>query len=186
MGKKVLMANPLLDFVMSVVRDPDAAAQYAADPAGAIHAANLTDVTSADVNALIPVVSESLSTAVPTSGAESLIGDAAGNVWSSGAATAAFDAFDDHASVPVIDDGHGLAANVIEQPDDSLHAGLDTLHDAGVPAVADFEDPSAQLTDGIIDDAPLVGDAADTDWHYAVDDAPHHLDTGDTGFDIFD
>ena len=29
------MANPLLDFVMSVVRDPDAAAQYAADPAQA-------------------------------------------------------------------------------------------------------------------------------------------------------
>ena len=66
------MANPLLDFVMSLVRDPDAAAQYAADPARAIHAANLTDVTSADVNALIPVVSESLSTAVPTTGAESL------------------------------------------------------------------------------------------------------------------
>ena len=51
------MANPLLDFVMSLVRDPDAAAQYAADPAQAIQAANLTDVTSADVNALIPVVS---------------------------------------------------------------------------------------------------------------------------------
>ena len=62
------MANPLLDFVMSLVRDPDAAAQYAADPAGVIHAANLADVTSADVNALIPVVSESLSTAMPSTG----------------------------------------------------------------------------------------------------------------------
>ena len=50
------MANPLLDFVMSLVRDPDAAARYAADSAQAIHDANLTDVTSADVNALIPVV----------------------------------------------------------------------------------------------------------------------------------
>ena len=180
------MANPLLDFVMSLVRDPDAAAQYAADPAGAIHAANLTDVTSADVNALIPVVSESLSTAVPTTGAESLIGDPAGNVWTSGAATAAFDAFDDHVSVPTIDDGHSIASNVIDQPDDSLHAGLDALHDAGIPTVADVEDPSAQLTGGIIDDAPLVGDATDTDWHSVVDDAQHHLDTGDTGFDIFD
>ena len=36
----------------------------------AIHAANLADVTSADVNALIPVVSESLSTAVPGTGAD--------------------------------------------------------------------------------------------------------------------
>ncbi|WP_123027968.1 Rv0340 family IniB-related protein [Mycolicibacterium stellerae] len=180
------MANPLLDFVMSLVRDPDAAAHYAADPAQAIHAANLTDVTSADVNALIPVVSESLSTAVPSSGTDLLDGDAGGNVWSSGAATAAFDAFDDHASIPTIDDGHSLATNVIQQPDDSLHAGLDALHDADVPAVADFDDPSAQLTGGIIDDAPLVGDAGDPDWQSLVDDAQHHLDIGDTGFDVFD
>lgn len=183
------MANPLLDFVMSLVRDPDAAAQYAADPAGAIHAANLTDVTSADVNALIPVVSESLSTAMPSTGAESLIGDPAGNVWSSGAATAAFDAFDDHLSVPTIDDGHAVASNVIEQPADSLHAGLDAIDDVGVPAIADIDDPSAQLTGGVIDDVPLVGDATDASdagWQSVVDDVEHHLDTGDTGFDIFD
>jgi hypothetical protein len=169
-----------------LVRDPDAAAQYAADPAQAIHAANLPDVTSADVNALIPVVSESLSSAVPGTGADLLGGDVGGNVWSSGAATAAFDAFDDHSSIPVIDDGHTLATNVIGQPADSLHTGLDTLHDADVPAIANFDDPSAQLTDGIIDDAPLVGDAGDTDWQSVVDDAQHHLDIGDTGFDVFD
>jgi len=179
------MANPLLDFVMSLVRDPDAAAQYAADPAGTIHAANLADVTSADVNALIPVVSESLSTAMPGTGAESLIGDPAGNIWSSGAATSAFDAFDDHLAVPTIDDGHSIASNVIEQPADSLHAGVDALDDAGVPMVADVDDPSTQLTGGIIDDAPLVGEATDTDWQSVVDDAQHHLDTGDTGFDVF-
>lgn len=180
------MANPLLDFVMSLVRDPDAAAQYAADPAGAIHAANLADVTSADVNALIPVVSESLSTAMPSTGVESLIGDPGGNVWSSGAATAAFDAFDDHMSVPAIDDGHSVAGNVIEQPSEPLHAGLDALDDAGLPEIPHVDDPSTQLTNGIIDDAPLVGDAGDTDWQSVVDDVQHHLDTGDTGFDIFD
>ena len=64
------MANSLLDFVMSLVRDPDAAARYAADPAQAIADANLTDVTSADVNNLIPVVSESLSMGAPTAGAD--------------------------------------------------------------------------------------------------------------------
>ncbi len=180
------MANPLLDFVMSLVRDPDAAAQYAADPAQAIHAANLTDVTSADVNALIPVVSESLSSAASITGADLLGGDAGGNVWSSGAATAAFDAFDDHASVPVIDDGHGPAGHVIEQPADSLHAGPEALHDADVRIAADFDDPATQLTGGVIDDAPLVGDAGDTDWQSVVDDAQHHLDIGDTGFDAFD
>ena len=37
------MANSLLDFVMSLVRDPDAAAQYAANPAQTIADANLTD-----------------------------------------------------------------------------------------------------------------------------------------------
>ena len=89
------MANSLLDFVMSVVRDPDAAAQYAANPAQAIADANLTGVTSADVNHLIPVVAESLSTAVPSAGFDSFDADA-GNVWASGAATAAFDAFGDH------------------------------------------------------------------------------------------
>jgi hypothetical protein len=180
------MANPLLDFVMSLVRDPDAAAQYAADPAGVIHAANLTDVTSADVNALIPVVSESLSTAMPGTGPESLVGDSAGNIWSSGAATTAFDAFDDHLAVPTIDDGYSIPSNVIEEPGDSLHTAVNAIDDAALPAAADIDDPSTQLTNGIIDDAPLVGDATDTDWHSLVDDAQHHLDTGDTGFDIFD
>ena len=179
------MANPLLDFVMSVVRDPDAAARYAADADQAIHDANLPDVTSADVNALIPVVSESLSMAAPSTGAEALADDPAGNVWASGAATAAFDAFDDDVSVPVIDDGHGLGASVIDQPDQSLHEGLDVLDDAGVPTVADAEDPSTQFTGGIIDDAPFIGEAADTDWQSVVHDDPQ-LDAGDSGFDIFD
>ncbi len=179
------MANPLLDFVMSVVRDPDAAARYAADADQALRDANLTDVTSADVNALIPVVSESLSMAAPSTGAEALVDDPAGNVWTSGAATAAFDAFGDDVSVPVIDDGYGVPASVIDQPDQALHAGLDALDDAGVPTVAGVEDPSTQFTGGIIDDAPFIGEAADTDWQSVVDDS-QHLDDGDSSFDIFD
>ncbi len=63
------MANSLLDFVMSLVRDPDAAARYAAEPRSSHRSTPIsTDVTSADVSQLIPVVSESLSTAVPTDG----------------------------------------------------------------------------------------------------------------------
>ena len=42
------MANSLLDFVMSLVRDPDAAARYAADPAAAIADAHLTDPAEAE------------------------------------------------------------------------------------------------------------------------------------------
>ena len=59
------MANSLLDFVISLVRDPDAAARYAANPAQSIADAHLTDVTSADVNNLIPMVSDSLSMTSP-------------------------------------------------------------------------------------------------------------------------
>ena len=179
------MANPLLDFVMSLVRDPDAAARYAADSAQAIKDADLGDVTSADVNALIPVVSESLSMAVPTAGAEALADDPAGNVWTSGAATAAFDAFGDGAAFPAFDDVHGVSANVIDQPDDALQSGLDVLGEAGVPTVAGVEDLSAQFTGAIIDDAPLIGEAVDTDWQSAVDDDAQP-ETPASGLDIFD
>ena len=92
------MANSLLDFVISLVRDPEAAARYAADPAQAIADAHLTDVTSADVSNLIPMVSESLSMSAPVTGTDILDEHSGGNVWASGAATAAFDAFDDHLS----------------------------------------------------------------------------------------
>ena len=63
------MGNSLLDFVMALVRDPEAAARYAADPAGALAAARLPEVTMADVNNLIPMVTDSLATAAPGSAA---------------------------------------------------------------------------------------------------------------------
>ncbi len=109
------MANALLDFVMSLVRDPQAAARYAADPGQAIADAHLTGVTSADVNHLIPMVSDSLSMSTPggTGGASEH-----GNVWASGAATAAFDAFPAHAPAQNSGaaDGHGLTGHVIDAP----------------------------------------------------------------------
>jgi hypothetical protein len=90
------MANSLLDFVMALVRDPDAAARYAADPAGALSAAQLPGVTIADVNNLIPVVTDSLAAATPGFGVLTDVGPATANIWASGAAAAAFDAFDIH------------------------------------------------------------------------------------------
>ena len=50
--------------------------------------------------------------------------------------------------------------------------------------MAEFDDPSTQLTGGVIDDVPLVGDAPDTDWQSMVDDAVDQVDPGDPGFDI--
>lgn len=129
------MANELLDFVMSLVRDSDAAARYAENPHQAIADAHLTGVTSVDVDNLIPVVSESLSMAAPSYGADA-VGDA--NVWASGAATAAFDAFSDHLPAPVLVDSH---EPVIQQP---VHTPLD-------PGVEQFTEPDL----GTFDAGPL-------------------------------
>ncbi|MGE2722601.1 Rv0340 family IniB-related protein [Mycolicibacterium celeriflavum] len=174
------MANELLDFVMSVVRDPDVAARFAADPDQAILDANLTNVTSADVHALIPVVSESMSalpTTVPTTGLDGGIAEAA-NVWSSGAATAAFDAFGDHVPAGVIDD---VSTALISDP------GVAELAAPGVPSVpsvAGVDDTSLQLdqpvVDDVADDVPTIDDFSD-----AVADV-QELDVDAGGFDIFD
>ncbi len=179
------MANSLLDFVMSLVRDPDAAAAYAADPAQAITDANLTDVTSVDVNNLIPVVSESLSMSVPSTGTDSLVADQAANVWASGAATAAFDAFDDHVPAVALDDVHSMTANLVTEPDAGVQSGLDVLADAGVPTVAGIDDPSLQFDGPVIDEAPIDERVDKDDWSHAVAD-DQHIDDDSSGFDIFD
>jgi len=190
------MANSLLDFVMSLVRDPDAAAAYADNPAQAIADANLTDVTSVDVNNLIPVVSESLSMAAPSVSSASPVSqggdgfdDGGGNVWASGAATAAFDAFDDHVPAAVVDDVHSVSTELVNDPDTGLQSGLDSLGGAGVPDVAGVDDPSLQFDGPVIDDVPVHETAADDSWSHSVSDYQqddHHLETDSSGFDIFE
>ena len=151
------MANPLLDFVMSVVRDPDAAARYAADPSQA-HPRRQSDRRHQRrrQRAHSRRVSESLSMAVPSTGAEALVGDPAGNVWTSGAATAAFDAFGDD----VVGPGNRRRVRRRGERDRAARQTrcmrvLTRSDDAGVPTVAGVDDPSTQFTGGIIDDAPL-------------------------------
>ena len=182
------MANSLLDFVMSLVRDPDAAAAYAADPGQAIADAHLTDVTSVDVNNLIPVVSESLSMAVPSTGADAVVDDHASNVWASGAATAAFDAFDDHVPAVAVDEVHTMADHLVTGPDAGVQPGVDVLADAGVPDVAGADAPSLQFDGPVIDDAPVI-DAHEThledDWSHSVPE-DHHLEPDNSGIDIFE
>jgi hypothetical protein len=178
------MANSLLDFVMSLVRDPDAAARYAENPDQAILDANLTDVTSADVSALIPVVSESLSTSVPTAGTDGVIGEMAGNVWASGAATAAFDAFEDHVPVQAIDDEPSVIADYVDQPDQALQSGLDVLSDAGVPGVVGADDASLQFDEPIIDDVPAAEVHADSEVDETIVEVAD-MNSDASGFDIF-
>jgi hypothetical protein len=178
------MANSLLDFVMSLVRDPDAAARFAENPDQAILDANLTNVTSADVSNLIPVVTESLGTAVPSVGTDGVVGDLAGNVWASGAATAAFDAFDDQLPVQAVDDVHTAIADYVDQPDQGLQSGLDMLDDAGVPGVVGADDGSLQFDPPLIDDLPAVDLPADSDLSDSVIEIVD-VDSDASGFDIF-
>ncbi|WNG88181.1 Rv0340 family IniB-related protein [Mycobacterium sp. ITM-2016-00317] len=159
------MANALLDFVMTLVRDPDAAARYAADPAGALTDAGLTEVTSADVQNLIPVVTESLSHNAPAAPAD--------NVWASGAATAAFDAFD----LP----DEPLPQRVVIDAEDPAPETVDLLD---VPTTVQVHDPviDAPVDDQIDVAAPFeLGE----DWHTVAG-----FDAGDddtaSGFDLFD
>ena len=171
------MGNSLLDFVMAVVRDPQVAARYAADPMAALADAQLTGVTPMDVNNLIPMVTDSIAMATPAFGA-----DVGGDVWTSGAATAAFDAFGPHGSAVA-----SRPAMVVEQVIQSAAATTEV----SVPA----PEPPATAADGgpgPVDPAPEAAPWTDgTDWSQA--DHLHFRDTHDGGhpggdapsFDLF-
>ncbi|MGE2833057.1 Rv0340 family IniB-related protein [Mycobacterium sp. SMC-4] len=174
------MANSLLDFVMSLVRDPEAASRYAADPAGTLAAAQLDGVTSADVDNLIPVVSESLSVNPSTSGWEGFGAAPAGNVWASGAAAGAFEAFgafDEQLPDPL---GAPLAERIgvdafDMEPDVPARTGLDDV-DVAVYSPEPLVDEVASADPGVLDDVlPTRG----------ADDLPDYTDQA-SSFDVFD
>lgn len=181
------MANALLDFVMSLVRDPQAAARYAADPTQAIAEAHLTGVTSADVNQLIPMVSDSLSMSTPggTGGFTEH-----GNVWASGAATAAFDAFPAHAPVPDSGGtgGHGQADHVIDHPPVGGGGEAPGAGTEANPPPLELHDPSAtiaapdEMPDQPVHDGGFGMDGAGG-WGHSVADNSHPIENEHHGFD---
>ena len=145
------MANSLLDFVISLVRDPDAAARYAANPAQSIADAHLTDVTSADVNNLIPMVSDTLSMANPAGTTPGAPVAEHGNVWASGAAAAALDAFSPRLPAGVVEH-HGPSTSVISQS--PTPAPVDAPTDSRPLGIASH-DPSALLTASEVPDSTI-------------------------------
>lgn len=189
------MANELLDFVMGLVRDPAAAAQYAANPEQVIANAHLTGVTSADVNNLLPMVSESVAMSTPGVGPDLISAPSAagldsvlGNVWSSGAAHAAFEAFDAAApgvtgfTPPAV---HDTAAGVV----DSGPAIDAPAADPGLAAA--LPDAFSQVADAVpvwaeqaVDHAPDPTFGTESDWAHPAADT-HHVDPGHSGFDFF-
>jgi hypothetical protein len=183
------VANSLLDFVMSVVRDPEVAAQYAANPAQAIADADLSGVTTADVDNLIPVVAESLPSTAPSAGADAVVdvfGDAGTNIWASGAATAAFDAFDDHLPVQGLDDTPAVVSDLVTRDDDILSTVIDA-GDPGVPSLVTDDDAALAQDAPVIDDVPLVETTADWDHpDSALDTQADTPQSDPSGFDLFD
>ncbi|OBK30359.1 hypothetical protein A5634_16345 [Mycobacterium asiaticum] len=181
------MANSLLDFVISLVRDPDAAARYAANPGQAIADAHLTGVTSVDVNNLIPMVSDSLSMGGPAAAAAGAPIADHGNVWASGAATAAFDAFAPHPPAAAVPQ-HEAISGVINQPAPHVPTGLPA--DAQPVAMA-HQEPSLLLNDGGIPQMPFDHGAFPvTDpgiWDHSVihpDAHPHDVPPDHHGFGL--
>ena len=167
------MGNTLLDFVMALVRDPQAAARYAADPAGALAEAHLPGVTVTDVANLMPVVTDSLAMTTPDFGA---VADAA-NVWTSGAAAAAFDAFAIAHPAPVAGPASPqITDSPVDQPSDI----------PGLP----HPDPAPLLVEPLPDHPPLEpvaqGWADDSGWQPSHDQqAADHHPADHPGFDLF-
>ncbi len=174
------MANALLDFVMSLARDPAAAARYAADPAKAIDDAHLTGITSADVDSLLPMVSDSLSMSSPVFAAFDV---PAGNVWTGTAATAALNSFTAH-DPPAGDLVHREAVGATEHRTVRPAAGEEpTIHDR--EPIFDASSQSSGVSaehPAIFGDTPAGadGDPLWGEWaHGAVErDHPSHLDHG--------
>lgn len=173
------MGNSLLDFVMGLVRDPGAAARYAVDPAGALADAQLTGVTIADVNNLIPVVADSLAAATPDFGAAAAADP--GNVWTSQAAVAAFDAFDIHP--PITAEVHQPAVELqpAERPE-AQPPGEARLDDPPVPAIG--ETPVPQQMDDWADDAAWQHPHTDPQ-HPQIDPQAGHHPGDPSGLDLF-
>ena len=177
------MANSLLDFVISLVRDPDAAARYTANPAQAIADAHLSDVTSVDVNNLIPMVSDSLSMDHPAGAVSAAPVAEHGNVWASGAAAAALDAFTPHAPAGVAQQ-HGPASGVISHP--SPPAPPEAPAEAHLVGL-DSHEPSvlftgADASDGPVDHGMFPADDVSAWDHPAAH--PHPADPDHHGFGI--
>ena len=52
------MADALIEFILSLLRDPEAAAEFEEDPEGAMAARGLNNVSYADVCSVAPVIAE--------------------------------------------------------------------------------------------------------------------------------
>ncbi len=152
---------------MALVRDPEVSARYAADPAAVLADANLPGVTTADVNNLIPVVTDSLAAATPGFG----VTTDPGNVWASGAAAAAFDAFE--VAVP-------LQPELLEPLRPAVTLPMEPPPVSAVPAPDLEQTPVPAQPDPVTPDWPDGGA-----WKQPHGDLHNEYDLGNpSGFDL--
>lgn len=176
-----MASSSLLDFITTLVHDPAAAAAYRADPQSALSAANLHDVTTADIDHLIPVVAET----------------STGSVWSSSNAVHSFDtaSFD---SNPFGDTGvstdHVVAVdnssfNALDVPDFDTDPGPSWTTDETTQTLADDTSTGTPTQQNYTGVSTTVDDSTWTDTG-SLDaiDVEHHDSsaiTDHTGFDHF-
>ncbi|WP_040524259.1 IniB N-terminal domain-containing protein [Gordonia effusa] len=166
--------SSLLDFITTLVHDPAAAAAYHADPQSALTAANLHDVTTADVDHLIPVVAES-SHSAPTSG----------SIWSASDAAHSFDtAVGDAFAGP----GDVQSPIVIDHTAAESDSPFDPFAVPDVdPAILDADSgdivPNDLSTTQISDETDAPSDFADVPQAPADSDWLDRSPSGDFGFD---
>lgn len=128
-----MAGNTLLDFVTALVHDPVAAAEFWADPQQAIDDADLEGVTVADIQDLIPMVSEA---GQDGSG----LPNPDRGIWSGGDVVQSFDAFDPF-------DAGNLESEPVGRDVATLDH-LDSMH--LIPA----RDPFAADDNSLFDDVP--------------------------------
>lgn len=172
----------LHEFALNLLNDPQALADFNADPQGVLNAAGLGDVSEADVREIIPLVMDT----APASVTEPLSAvangaDVAGTL--------------DEVTTDVTDGASGLLDSVSQVAAGALgnlpnlsgvfggvsHLAEDTgLNTTAVGALDTVEDVVDGVTNAL-DGLPLVGpvlDAADVDLHHTVDAITEHESDG--------
>lgn len=171
----------LHEFAMNLLNDPQALADFNADPQGVLNAVGLGDVTAADVQEILPLVMDTVPAAVTGTLGSLTSGDLTGTLDNtvshvSAAGATLVDGVTDVASGPLgaLPDLSGVFGGVSEVAEST---GLNTVTDGVLNTVSDVVDGVADTVDEVPVAGPLV-DAAATDLQHTVAGVGEHIFDG--------
>ncbi|NIJ11949.1 hypothetical protein FHU38_002293 [Saccharomonospora amisosensis] len=172
----------LHEFATNLLSDPQALADFDADPQGVLNAAGLGDVTAADVREILPLVMDTAPAAVAeTLGSLAATADVTGTLDNavthvSEAGSTLIGGVADVASGPLgaLPDLSGVFGGV---SDVASATGLNTVTDGVLNTVSDVVDGVADTVDEVPVAGPLV-DAAATDLQHTVAGVGEHIYDG--------